>query len=175
MFLEITFHLIIVRWGFWIRTEIFIKGGKVSIIIRKYPITINISDQRVSYDQILLKMIAYYYTMLSLRHLIVVMDLFCLTSPTPILNKYREIGMGIDASKCLCFIRYWYALEQGLSYSGYFHAFKSCHCLRTLIGYHTISQNKRRVSLYFCLKPLMLQRGHNSSDIWEKNSISSAS
>jgi hypothetical protein len=47
-------------------------------------------------NQILPEWIAYHFTVLPLRHLIVAVDPFSLTSPTPILDKFREIGMDIE-------------------------------------------------------------------------------
>ena len=39
--------------------------------------------------------LAYHYTVLPLRHLVIAMDPFSLTSPEPVLQKFREIGMNI--------------------------------------------------------------------------------
>jgi len=47
-------------------------------------------------NQILPEWIAYHYTVLPLRHLIVAVDPFSLTSPEPILDKFRELGMDIE-------------------------------------------------------------------------------
>jgi hypothetical protein len=46
-------------------------------------------------NQILPEWLAYHYTVLPLQHLIVAVDPFSVTSPEPILEKFREIGMNI--------------------------------------------------------------------------------
>ena len=47
-------------------------------------------------NQILPEWLAYHYTVLPLRHLIVAVDPFSLTSPVPILEKFRELGVDIE-------------------------------------------------------------------------------
>jgi len=46
-------------------------------------------------NRILPEWLAYHYTILPLRHLIVAIDPLSATSPLPILNKFRELGMNI--------------------------------------------------------------------------------
>lgn len=46
-------------------------------------------------NQILPEWLAYHYTVLPLRRLIVAVDPFSLTSPEPVLEKFRDIGMNI--------------------------------------------------------------------------------
>jgi hypothetical protein len=47
-------------------------------------------------NQILPEWIAYHYTVLPLRHLIVAVDPFSLTSPKPILDEFSRLGMDIE-------------------------------------------------------------------------------
>jgi len=62
-------------------------------------------------NKILPEWMAYHYTVLPLRHLIVAVDPFSLTSPEPILDKFRELGMDIELWRDEDFLelgkRYW--------------------------------------------------------------------
>jgi hypothetical protein len=95
-------------WFVNIHTETLFKPRKLSSFVRLAPPKIiskatlppsfNFSACLLIKDdnQILPEWIAYHYTVLPLRHLIVAVDPFSLTSPTPILDKFREIGMDIE-------------------------------------------------------------------------------
>jgi hypothetical protein len=59
-------------------------------------------------NQILPEWIAYHYTVLPLRHLIVAVDPFSLTSPKPILDEFSRLGMDIEVWRDKVSIASWY-------------------------------------------------------------------
>lgn len=47
-------------------------------------------------NKILPEWLAYHYEVLPLRHLVLALDPYCITDPTPILDAFRELGMTVE-------------------------------------------------------------------------------